>query len=137
VTGNPGNAVGLSRALLDEEFFDRQLVGAPAFLETDGAVAHRLTITALRPETHHFVSGDRKSTTDLLCDKTSSFFGFRSITTLRHDNSIVSQAAEERDRFFQMQIDLQDRSPIAIGISVLLPDDVARTEMRVAARVGN
>jgi len=137
VTGNPGTAVGVSRALLDEEFFDRQLVCAAAFFETDGAVAHRLTITALRPETHHFVSGDRKSTTDLICGKISSFFGFRSIATLRHDNSIVSQAVEERDRFFQTQIDIQDRSPIAIGISVLLPDDVARTEMRVAACVGN
>ena len=129
--------MGVSRALLDEEFFDRQLVCAAAFFETDGAVAHRLTITALRPETHHFVSGDRKSTTDLICGKISSFFGFRSIATLRHDNSIVSQAVEERDRFFQTQIDIQDRSPIAIGISVLLPDDVARTEMRVAACVGN
>ena len=137
MTGNPGTAVGVSRALLDEEFFDRQLVCAAAFFETDGAVAHRLTITALRPETHHFVSGDRKSTTDLICGKISSFFGFRSIATLRHDNSIVSQAVEERDRFFQTQIDIQDRSPIAIGISVLLPDDVARTEMRVAACVGN
>jgi hypothetical protein len=137
VTGTSGNAVGLGRALLDEEFFDRQLVCAATIFETDGAVAHRLTITALRHETHHFVFGHRKSTTDLICGKISSFFGFRSITTLRHDNSIVSQAAEERDRFFQMQIDIQDRSPIAIGISVLLPDDVARTEMRVAACVGN
>jgi hypothetical protein len=36
-----------------------------------------------------------------------------------------------------MQIDIQDRSPIAIGISVLLPNDVAPTEMRAEACGGN
>jgi len=45
----PRHAVGLNRALPGHELFDRQLVAAANFFETDGPAAHRVNDHCLAP----------------------------------------------------------------------------------------
>ena len=88
------------RALPSEELFDRQLVAAANFLETDRALAHRVNNYCLALRDPTFGRGRRQ--VDACCEWREDPVLCRMRYVLAHENSIGSHAWEERDHFFQM-----------------------------------